>query len=156
MLCHKKEETNSMKNIFKTLDTKWCKWILSLWLLSASCLTPLYTVPFLAARSNMSDPNETQIIESHLEKTLYDCFEELYHSSYSFSWIKILFFVGFAVSQITIGFLGDYFGKWLIFKRLIKVLIISGILVSITGKVYYSDPLNSANNGMSEQGRLPL
>ena len=125
-----------MKNIVKPLDKKWCKWVLSLWLLCASCLTPLYTVPFLAARSNMSDPNETQIIESHLEKTLYDCFEELYHSSYSFSWIKILFFVGFAVSQITVGFLGDYFGKWLIFKILIKILIITGTLATIACKFF--------------------
>ena len=78
MLC-RKEETNihSVKNIFKTLDTKWCKWVLSLWLLCASCLTPIYTVPFLAARSNISDPNDqsnnsTLIIESFLEKTLYE------------------------------------------------------------------------------------
>ena len=142
MLC-RKEETNihSVKNIFKTLDTKWCKWVLSLWLLCASCLTPIYTVPFLAARSNISDPNDqsnnkTLIIESMLEKTLYDCFEDLNYSTYSFSWIKILFFVGFAVSQITVGFLGDYFGKWLILRQLIKVLIVSGILASTTGKVY--------------------
>ena len=133
------------------MEIKWCKWVLSLWLLSASCLTPLYTVPFLAARTNMSDPNDpsnnrTQIIESMLEKTLYDCFEELYHSPYSFSWIKILFFVGFAVSQITVGFLGDYFGKWLIFKRLIKVLIVSGTLVSTTGKVYYLNIISNLVN----------
>ena len=113
--------------------------MLSLWLLSVSCLTPIFIVPFFASRSNISNPNDqninnTQIIESFLEKTLYEQFEEnLNDAPYSF---KYIFFAGFAISQITIGFLGDYFGKWLIFKRLIKVLIISGILVSVTGEVY--------------------
>ena len=75
MLCYKEEaNTNSLRNILKPLDKKWCKWVLSLWLLCASCLAPFYTVPFLAARSyTISDPNDksynsTQIIESFLEK----------------------------------------------------------------------------------------
>ena len=143
MLCYKEEaNTNSLRNILKPLDKKWCKWVLSLWLLCASCLAPFYTVPFLAARSyTISDPNDksynsTQIIESFLEKTLYDMFEDLNDSTYSISWIKISAFVGFAFSQITVGFLGDYFGKWLILRQLIKVLIVSGILASTAGKVY--------------------
>ena len=139
-MLHHKKETNihsSVRKILKPLDKQWYKWVLSLWLLSASCLTPIFTVPFFASRSNISNPNDqninnTQIIESFLEKTLYEQFEEhLDDSSYSF---KYIFFAGFAISQITIGFLGDYFGKWPIFKHMIEILnlteTINGIFLS--------------------------
>ena len=108
-MLHHKKETNihSVKKILKPFDKQWCKWALSLWLLSVSCLTPIFIVPFFASRSNISNPNDqninnTQIIESFLEKTLYEQFEEnLNDAPYSF---KYIFFAGFAISQITIGF----------------------------------------------------
>ena len=132
----------SLKIISTNLDKNWCKWAFSLFILSTACLTPIYTVPFFAASSNISNAshkinNNTKIIESFLDETLYDCFEDNINDFLlTFDWIKILFFVGFAVSQITVGFLGDYFGKWLVFKILIKILIIAGTLATLACKFF--------------------
>ena len=109
------------------------RWIIPLWFLSASCLTPIYTVPFFAAISRVKSFNN-QTLKASLNITLFDTFEKLSDSCQHFNWIKIVFFIGFALSQFTVGFLGDYFGKWKIFKILIKVLIVSGILAILSRK----------------------
>ena len=74
---------HSVKIISTNLDKNWCKWAFALFVLSTFCLTPIYTVPFFATSSNINNAtashktnNNTRVIESFLDKTLYDCFEQ--------------------------------------------------------------------------------
>ena len=85
----------------------------------------------------MNNQDNNQTLKASLNVTLFDTFEKLSDSCQHFNWIKIVFFVGFAISHFTVGFLGDCFGKWKIFKILIKLLIVSGILAILSSKKFH-------------------
>ena len=129
LICH----SNSYNLNSDLSPRNFVKWILPLFFLTASCLTPIYTVPFFASVPHINcplNPNCTLEIEASLKVTVFDHFDNNWWNG--FNWIKLVFFIGFAVSHFSVGFLGDYFGKWNVFKFLVKTLILASMLTSLT------------------------
>ena len=96
-----------MKN---KLKKQLVKWLISLFLLTSSCLTHVYTFSFFAEvpRQNI---NVTKKEENSLEAiSLYHDYEHDISPTY-FHWIKLVFFAGFALSHFTVGLIGDKVGK---------------------------------------------
>ena len=88
------------------------KWILFNALLCAVCLTHIYTVPGLFDNT-----------KSFLNVTLHDSFEEEFnldcHPEEPFCgaiWVKLVFFLGFAASQFSMGFFADRYGPYNLLK----------------------------------------
>merc|ERR1711963_1022322 len=133
LICH----TNSYNLNSDLSPINFVKWILPLFFLTASCLTPIYAVPFFASVPHINcplNPNCTLEIEASLKVTVFDHFDSNWWNG--FNWIKLVFFIGFAVSHFSVGFLGDYFGKWNVFKFLVKTLILASLLTSLTNNIF--------------------
>ena len=126
-------------------STEFVKWVTSLFLLTSSCLTYIYTVSFFATKQSATYNSThihiyTNFTDTHVHNyipvlniTVSDSFKSGdFTETYKCFLVKLLFFTGFAISHFTVGFLGDYLGKWIVFKNLIKILIISGMLICIT------------------------
>ena len=109
-------------------------WLVSLFLLTTSCLTPVYVNSIFATRPNIKFGNETdqETLKISLNISVYKDFE---HDVGEINWLKVIFFVGFAISHFTIGFVGDLYGKWKVFDNIIKILIISEIILTVTSKL---------------------
>ena len=108
-------------------------WLVSVFLLTTSCLTPVYVNSTFATRPNIRFGNETnqETLKTSLNFSVYKDFE---HDVGEINWLKVIFFVGFGISHFTIGFVGDLYGKWKVLNCLIKILIVSEIVLTITSK----------------------
>ena len=113
-------------------------WILLNGLLCAMCWAHVYTIPLFAS-------NNTRL-KIPLNVTLHD----LLHSDTKtisesdtedtfngLVWVKLVFFIGFACSQFSIGFLADIFGPYKILKIVIKMLILSGVAATLSENIYF-------------------
>ena len=131
-------------NILSIPSNEFVKWVTTLFLLTSSCLTYIYTVSFFAAKQTAAYNSThihiyTNFTDTHVHNyipvlniTVFDSFKSDFTENYKCFLIKLVFFTGFATSHFTVGFLGDYLGKWIVFKNMIKILIISGMLICIT------------------------
>ena len=115
-------------------------WLLSLFLLTTSCLTPVFVNSTFATRPSINFGSETdeEALKTSLNVTVYKYFE---HNGGEINWLKVIFFVGFGISHFTIGFVGDLFGKWKVFNYVIKILTVSQLVLTITSKL----PFQSSN-----------
>ena len=109
-------------------------WLLSLFLLTTSCLTPVYVNSTFATRLKIKFENETdqEALKTSLNASVYEDFE---HDVSEINWLKVIFFVGFGISHFTIGFVGDLYGKWKVFNHTIKILIVSEMVLTLTSKL---------------------
>ena len=108
------------------------KWILFNALLCAVCLTHIYTVPGLFDNT-----------KSFLNVTLHDSFEEEFnldcHPEEPFCgaiWVKLVFFLGFAASQFSMGFFADRYGPYNLLNPMVKLLIFAGIAATLANTIY--------------------
>ena len=110
-------------------------WIFPCSVLMMVCVPHVYHIPFITAMPSSK-------IGSHLNVTFYDTFEEdlpqCENSDKPFGceliWLKIIYFVAFFASQVSMGFLADRFGHWKLMKFCVKSLIVCGIIIVTTGK----------------------
>ena len=138
LIFSEEERKKIMKNKAKT---QLFKWLISLFLLTSSCLTHVYTFSFFAEVPKKST-NVTKTEKHSIEAiSLYHDYENDISPAY-FHWIKLVFFVGFAFSHFTVGLIGDQVGKWKVYNFTIQILILAGILTAFVGKYY----LSSGNN----------
>ena len=112
---------------------KYILWLVSLFLLTTSCLTPVFVNSTFATRPNLKFENDSyqETLKTSLNVTVYKDFD---YDVGDFNWLKVVFFAGFGISHFTIGFVGDIYGKWKIFNYSIKVLIASELVLIITSK----------------------
>jgi len=108
------------------------KWILANFILMAVSLSHIYTIPMFA-----------DITNSRLNVTIYDSFEKDFDLECDqeepfcgLIWVKLVFFIGFAASQFSVGFFADRFGPYNLLKLDLRILLVSGIGATISGNVY--------------------
>ena len=70
-------------------------WLVSLFLLTTTCLTPVFVNSTFATRPNVNLGNESDedTLKTSLNVTVYKDFE---HEVSEINWLKVIFFVGFA------------------------------------------------------------
>ena len=107
------------------------KWTLPCAALMAGLLSHVWTVPFYSLKSGKDIPgNKTLLSETFNEDIIALELEKLC----GMAWVKLIFFFGFAASQFSMGFLADRYGHWVMLKYVVKALIVSGILITLSGK----------------------
>lgn len=94
------------------------QWIFACIALWCASFSVTYTIPFL------TQPNFT-----YLNSTLYEINPiPVKHQPFAdLVWIKIVYHVGFAASQFSIGYFTQYYGSLKLLKFTIKALIIFGL-----------------------------
>ena len=109
------------------------KWILASALLCAVCLSHIYTIPMFVISQ------ETEL-KASLNVTLHHSFMNDFEGCETeepfcgLFWVRLTFFIGFAASQFSMGFVADRFGPFNLVKIMTKVLIVSGLASIISGK----------------------
>ena len=134
-LCFKSMNSYNVQSESSEVKVKeFAVWLVSLFLLTTACLTPVFVNSTFATRPNVNLGNESdeETLKTSLNVTVYKDFE---HEVGEINWLKVIFFVGFGISHFTIGFVGDHYGKWKVFNCVIKILIVSEIILTITSRL---------------------
>ena len=134
-LCFKSMNSYNVQSESSEVKVKeFAIWLMSLFLLTTTCLTPVFVNSTFATRPNVNLGNESdeETLKTSLNVTVYKDFE---HDVGEINWLKVIFFVGFGISHFTIGFVGDLYGKWKVLNCVIKILIVSEIVLTITSKL---------------------
>ena len=118
------EQLSANKNLLK--------WICLNSLLCAACWAHVYTIPLFAT----SDAT----LKNPLNITLHELWSPKCNVSKEelcgLVWVKLVFFIGFGLSQYSMGFLADKFGPYKVLKSVIKLLILSGIAATLSSNIY--------------------
>ena len=123
-----KEEIQSNRNLFK--------WIFANLLLWAVCWGYI-DMTILASKNTR--------LKAPFNLTLFDFVKSSNYSAIGCGpdkffcgsiWIKLLFFVGFALSQFSIGFLADIFGPFKILKKVLPIIMIASFSATLLTNIY--------------------
>ena len=110
------------------------KWILASGLLNAVCLSHIYTIPMFVLSKDTELKASLNVTLHHSFMNDFDgCDTE--QAFCGLFWVRLTFFIGFAASQFSMGFLADRFGPFKLVKCMTKVLIVSGMASTISGKL---------------------